>query len=182
MNGRSARRWRERGDFDLFLLAGRYTLLEQEALDSFLPLCTERGIGIVLGGPYNSGILAARPIRRRAVQLCRRAEGRHRSGAPDQCDLRSARREDDRGGAATSRCITPPSSPSSPAARAWRRSIPTVECCGTDIPAALWADLKAEGPDAAGCTGLSQAVSDATLTVGETVSLLRLKIYHFNSL
>jgi D-threo-aldose 1-dehydrogenase len=47
-----------RGDFDLFLLAGRYTLLEQKALASFLPLCEERGIGIVLGGPYNSGILA----------------------------------------------------------------------------------------------------------------------------
>ena len=53
----------ERGDFDLFLLAGRYTLLEQEALESFLPLCAARGIGIVIGGPYNSGILAtgARP-------------------------------------------------------------------------------------------------------------------------
>jgi len=49
----------ERGDFDLFLLAGRYTLLEQKALDSFLPLCEERGIGIVTGGPYNSGILAS---------------------------------------------------------------------------------------------------------------------------
>lgn len=49
------------GDFDLFLLAGRYTLLEQEALKSFLPLCEERGIGIVLGGPYNSGILATGP-------------------------------------------------------------------------------------------------------------------------
>ena len=48
----------ERGDFDLFLLAGRYTLLEQTALDSFLPLCEKRGIGIVTGGPYNSGILA----------------------------------------------------------------------------------------------------------------------------
>ena len=48
----------ERGDFDLFLLAGRYTLLEQEALESFLPLCEKRGIGIVLGGPYNSGVLA----------------------------------------------------------------------------------------------------------------------------
>jgi len=48
----------ERGDFDLFLLAGRYTLLEQSALDSFLPLCEARGIGIVTGGPYNSGILA----------------------------------------------------------------------------------------------------------------------------
>ena len=46
------------GDFDGFLLAGRYTLLEQEALDSFLPLCVERDVGIILGGPYNSGILA----------------------------------------------------------------------------------------------------------------------------
>lgn len=51
----------ERGDFDLFLLAGRYTLLEQEALTSFFPLCKERGIGIVIGGPYNSGILATGP-------------------------------------------------------------------------------------------------------------------------
>lgn len=51
----------ERGDFDLFLLAGRYTLLEQESLRSFLPLCVERGIGIVIGGPYNSGILATGP-------------------------------------------------------------------------------------------------------------------------
>ncbi len=51
------------GDFDLFLLAGRYTLLEQEALESFLPLCEERGVGIVLGGPYNSGILASGPVK-----------------------------------------------------------------------------------------------------------------------
>ena len=51
----------ERGDFDLFLLAGRYTLLEQEALESLLPLCQKRGIGIVLGGPYNSGMLATGP-------------------------------------------------------------------------------------------------------------------------
>ena len=51
----------ERGDFDLFLLAGRYTLLEQEALESLLPLCASRGIGIVIGGPYNSGVLASGP-------------------------------------------------------------------------------------------------------------------------
>lgn len=51
----------ERGDFDLFLLAGRYTLLEQEALDTFLPLCESRGIGVVIGGPYNSGVLASGP-------------------------------------------------------------------------------------------------------------------------
>jgi D-threo-aldose 1-dehydrogenase len=52
----------EAGDFDCFLLAGRYTLLDQGSLDSFLPLCERRGIGIILGGPYNSGILATGPI------------------------------------------------------------------------------------------------------------------------
>jgi len=46
------------GDFDIFLIAGRYTLLEQDALTSFLPLCAEKGIGVVVGGPFNSGILA----------------------------------------------------------------------------------------------------------------------------
>jgi D-threo-aldose 1-dehydrogenase len=50
------------GDFDCFLLAGRYTLLHQESAASFLPLCEERGIGIILGGPYNSGILASGAI------------------------------------------------------------------------------------------------------------------------
>ena len=44
-------------DFDCFLLAGRYTLLEQGSLE-FLDLCRQQGIGILLGGVYNSGILA----------------------------------------------------------------------------------------------------------------------------
>lgn len=45
-------------DFDCFLLAGRYTLLEQDALETFLSLCRRRDVGIILGGPFNSGILA----------------------------------------------------------------------------------------------------------------------------
>lgn len=45
-------------DVDICLLAGRYTLLEQEPLDDLLPLCAERGVGLVLGGVYNSGVLA----------------------------------------------------------------------------------------------------------------------------
>jgi D-threo-aldose 1-dehydrogenase len=49
-------------DFDCFLLAGRYTLLDQGALASFLPMCGRRGIGVILGGPYNSGILATGPV------------------------------------------------------------------------------------------------------------------------
>ncbi len=50
------------GDFDCFLLAGRYTLLEQEPLNSFFPLCDKRDVGIILGGAFNSGILATGPI------------------------------------------------------------------------------------------------------------------------
>ena len=46
------------GDFDCFLLAGRYSLLEQEALNELFPLCEEKDIGILAGGTYNSGILA----------------------------------------------------------------------------------------------------------------------------
>lgn len=49
----------ELGQFDCFLLAGRYSLLEQNALDSFLPKCIEHGASVILGGPYNSGILAS---------------------------------------------------------------------------------------------------------------------------
>ena len=48
----------ERGDFDCFLLAGRYTLLEQAPLDEFLPLCERRRIALIIGGAYNTGILA----------------------------------------------------------------------------------------------------------------------------
>ena len=48
-------------DPDVFLLAGRYTLLEQTALESFLPACSGRGIGVIIGGPFNSGVLATGP-------------------------------------------------------------------------------------------------------------------------
>lgn len=50
------------GQFDYFLLAGRYTLLEQEPLATLLPECEKRGTKIVIGGPYNSGILATGPV------------------------------------------------------------------------------------------------------------------------
>jgi len=50
----------EFGDWDAFLLAGRYTLLEQGPLDDLLPMCVRRGTSIVVGGPLNSGILAGR--------------------------------------------------------------------------------------------------------------------------
>jgi D-threo-aldose 1-dehydrogenase len=52
-------RFAQEGDFDCFLLAGRYTLLDQSGLAEFLPFCEKNGIGVIAGGPYNSGILAS---------------------------------------------------------------------------------------------------------------------------
>ncbi|MEO3475402.1 aldo/keto reductase [Roseomonas sp. CAU 1739] len=51
-------RFARAGDFDCMLLAGRYTLLEQGALSEFMPYCATRGMSVIIGGPYNSGILA----------------------------------------------------------------------------------------------------------------------------
>ncbi|HEY8802716.1 MAG TPA: aldo/keto reductase [Candidatus Dormibacteraeota bacterium] len=51
-------RFAKEADFDCFLLAGRYTLLDQIALQELLPVCLERGVAIIAGGVYNSGILA----------------------------------------------------------------------------------------------------------------------------
>ncbi len=51
-------RFAREGDFDCFLLAGRYTLIDHTGLKELLPLCAKNRIGIIIGGPYNSGILA----------------------------------------------------------------------------------------------------------------------------
>ena len=45
-------------DLDVVMLAGRYTLLEQDALDDLLPLCCERRVAVVAAGVFNSGLLA----------------------------------------------------------------------------------------------------------------------------
>ena len=47
-------------DMDIVMLAGRYTLLEQESLDDLMPLCAERGVAVVAAGVFNSGLLARR--------------------------------------------------------------------------------------------------------------------------
>ena len=55
---RAAERFVREYALDVVLLAGRYTLLEHEAARSFLPECARRGIAVVIGGPFNSGVLA----------------------------------------------------------------------------------------------------------------------------
>ena len=50
------------GEWDVFLLAGRYTLLEQTPLDSLFPACRASGTTIICGGPFNSGVLVGREM------------------------------------------------------------------------------------------------------------------------
>ena len=57
-NSDICKKFAEEGEFDCMLLAGRYTLLDQSALDDFLPIAEEKNIGIILAGIFNSGILA----------------------------------------------------------------------------------------------------------------------------
>jgi len=45
-------------DFDCFLVAGRYTLLDRSALPELFPLCLDRGVAVIAGGALNSGLLA----------------------------------------------------------------------------------------------------------------------------
>lgn len=63
-------------DFDCFLLAGRYTLLDQIALQELLPLCQKKNISIIIGGAYNSGILATGAV-----------EGAHYDYAPASSEI-----------------------------------------------------------------------------------------------
>ncbi len=140
----------ERGDFDLFLLAGRYTLLEQAPLTSFLPLATKRGVGIVIGGPYNSGILATGPkpgafynydpapeailARVTALQTACQAHGVRLVDAAFQFPLRHP---------AVVSII--------PGGQGVAEMDSNITAAQTKIPPALWADLKAQGllhPDA----------------------------------
>jgi D-threo-aldose 1-dehydrogenase len=134
----------KRGDFDLFLLAGRYTLLEQEALTSFLPLCTERGIGIVLGGPYNSGILARGPsddaqynyadAPKEVIDRVRRINA--------TCEKHGVKMIE----AALNFPLHHPAVVSViPGGQSVAEVNSNRAMLGGDIPAALWADLKSEG-------------------------------------
>lgn len=51
------------GDYECFMLERNYTLLEQPAFDTFLPLCIKKQISILLAGPFASGVLASGPIK-----------------------------------------------------------------------------------------------------------------------
>jgi D-threo-aldose 1-dehydrogenase len=134
----------KRGDFDLFLLAGRYTLLEQEALGSFLPLTETRNIGIVLGGPYNSGILARGPSEEAQYNYSNApAEIIERVRAINAvCERHGVRMIE----AALNFPLLHPSVVSViPGGQSVEEVRANRDILGRSIPADLWADLKAEG-------------------------------------
>ena len=137
-------RFARAGDFDAMLLAGRYSLLEQPALASFMPLALEKGIGLMLGGVFNSGILATGPVagakynynpappeilaRVAAIQaVC------ERHGVP----LRRAALHFPLGHPAVASLVMGAVSPAEVEDQIAELSQP--------VPAALWAELKAEG-------------------------------------
>lgn len=140
----------ERGDFDIFLLAGRYTLLEQEALASFLPLAEARGIGIVIGGPYNSGILASGPkpgafynYNPAPPEIIARVERIQATCAHHDVRLVDAAFQFPLRHPAVLSVI--------PGGQSVREMEANLAAATAAIPPALWADLKAEGlmrPDA----------------------------------
>lgn len=134
----------ERGDFDLFLLAGRYTLLEQEALESFLPLCETRNIGIIIGGPYNSGILATGP--KPGAYFDYEIAPQHIldkvSKIQDICQAHNVKMLD----AAFQFPLSHPSVLSViPGGQGVNEMATNIAAAHVDIPTALWDDLKASG-------------------------------------
>ena len=136
----------ECGDFDCFLLAGRYTLLEQDALNTFLPKCAQRNVSVVIGGVYNSGILALgtktertlrynyQPAPQAVIERVRRIEA--------VCDafqvpLPAAALQFPLACPAVANVIVGMRSP-----RNVRRNLKLLSC---PIPAELWQALRAEG-------------------------------------
>jgi D-threo-aldose 1-dehydrogenase len=140
-----ARFIREAGEpgFDCFMLAGRYTLLDQSGLDDLLPLAAERGIGIMAAGVYNSGLLGnpspkshydysapPQPLLDKALAIKAVCE---RHGVP----LRAAAIQFALGHPAVTTIVI--------GARSPEQLDDNVDMFEFPIPGALWADLKAEG-------------------------------------
>ncbi len=143
-------RFAREADPDCFLLAGRYTLLDQSGLDELLPLCVEKDIGIVLGGPYNSGILASDlsddttfnylPAPRDVLEKARRIK--------EVCDRHAVPLK---AAALQFGLAHPAVAATIPGARSIEELEENMRMAAHPIPADLWEELRAEGlthPDA----------------------------------
>jgi D-threo-aldose 1-dehydrogenase len=137
-------RFARAGDFDTMLLAGRYSLLEQPALAEFLPLALEKKIGVMLGGVFNSGILATGPVpgarynyRVAPPEIVARVERIEKVCRAHGTALADAALRFPLGHAAVSSIVLGTVTPDEV-----RRNLASLDA---KVPAALWGALKAEG-------------------------------------
>ncbi len=137
-------RFIEAFDLDIVLLAGRFTLLDHDAYDEFLPLCLRRGVKLAIGGPYNSGILARDldgPVSFNYEQAPREMIDRARA-LKAVCD----RHEVDLKAAALQYVLAHPTVASAiPGVQTVAELEENVRMASAEIPGQLWAELKAEG-------------------------------------
>jgi D-threo-aldose 1-dehydrogenase len=132
------------GHCDCFLLAGRYTLLDQTALPEFLPYCVAHRISVIAGGPYNSGILAVGPragatfnYRAASAEMLDKARRIQAVCERHQVPLRAAALQFILAHPAIASVI--------PGARSVAEVEENVRLVEYPIPAALWAELKQDG-------------------------------------
>ena len=130
-------------DIDCFLLAGRYTLLDHSGLEEFLPLCESKGISVILGGPFNSGILAS-DLRSPTTYFYQNASqeiiGKARR-IKDICDIYSV---DLKAAALQFGLMHPAVVSTIPGARSSSEVIENIDMIGVDIPPGVWDELKSE--------------------------------------
>jgi D-threo-aldose 1-dehydrogenase len=132
------------GHCDCFLLAGRYTLLDQSALPEFLPYCLEHGIAVIAGGPYNSGILAVGP--REGATFNYRAASAEMMDKAARIGAACARHGVPLKAAALQFILAHPAIASViPGARSLAEVEENARMVEHPIPTALWAELKEAG-------------------------------------
>ena len=132
------------GHCDCFLLAGRYTLLDQTALPEFLPYCVEQHISVVAGGPYNSGILAVGP--RAGATFNYRAASAEMLDKAQRISTVCARYQVPLKAAALQFILAHPALASViPGARSVAEVEDNVRMVEWPIPVDLWAELKQAG-------------------------------------
>ena len=127
-------------DPDLFMLAGRYTLLEQEPLDTLLPTCVARGVGVVVGAPFNSGILAGGTTynyARAPSHLVERVRAIAEICRADATPLAAA--------ALQFPAAHPAVVSVAPGVQSLAETTQNVALFDAKVPGALWDDLKSEG-------------------------------------
>jgi D-threo-aldose 1-dehydrogenase len=127
-------------DPDVFLVAGRYTLLDHTALARLFPACAARGVRVVLGGPYNSGLLAGGTTfnyEAAPADLAARARVMGALCAKHGVDLKAA---------ALQFCVAHPVVAAAiPGARKPEEVRENAAMMAAPIPGALWRDLKQQG-------------------------------------